>query len=83
MYDGKLAVVRHMRVSVRVCRRAMRSPSRVTDSGTARQHTALGDLFTQTSYLAGGLDHPDAVAYLYGHAGRVISSVLQLSQAVK
>ena len=80
LHDGKLAVVAHVRVGVRLRRRAVRCPARMAKADIAVKIATVMRFGQQILDLAAGLGKLDRAAVEHGDAGRVIAAVFELLQ---
>ena len=80
LHDGELAVVAHMRVGVRLRRRAVRCPARMAEADIAVKIATVMRFGQQILDLAAGLGKLNRAAVEHGDAGRVITAVFELLQ---
>ena len=80
LHDGELAVVAHVRVGVRLRRRAVRCPARMAEADIAVKIATVMRFGQQILDLAAGLGKLDRAAVEHGDAGRVITAVFELLQ---
>ena len=80
LHDGELAVVAHVRMGVRLRRRAVRGPARMAEANIAVKIATVMRFGQQILDLAAGLGKLDRAAVEHGDAGRVITAVFELLQ---
>ena len=80
LHDGELAVVAHVRMGVRLRRRAVRCPARMAEADIAVKIATVMRFGQQILDLAAGLGKLDRAAVEHGDAGRVITAVFELLQ---
>ena len=81
LHDGELAVVAHVRVGVRLRRRAVRCPARMAEADIAVKIATVMRFGQQILDLAAGLGKLDRAAVEHGDAGRVITAVFELLES--
>ena len=80
LHDGELAVIAHVRVGIRLRRRAVRCPARMAEADIAVKVATVMRFGQQILDLAAGLGKLDRAAVEHGDAGRVIAAVFELLQ---
>ncbi len=78
LHDGELAVIAHVRMGIRLRRRAVRCPARMAEADIAVKIATVMRFGQQILDLAAGLGKLDRAAVEHGDAGRVIAAVFEL-----